>query len=585
MSQPLTIGVDFGSTGLRVAYLGAGGQPSVLPPPAEPASWILCERHPGCRLGVAFRSVKSRLGAPGGAPLEGAALAPLEERVTETFRALKRGVEEHTARAVTEAVLAVPALYSASQRSALRGAVLAAGFSEVHLLNDSVAAAIAQAAHQDRPATVLVCAMGYAGFEFGLVRVARGHYRALGYEGGWSPGGWAFDQLLLESVLGFFEERRLRLESAGWDAARWLRLRAMTEWVKERLSVEARVAFPFMLQSADGRPLGQLLLGRAGFEEAIRPSCLRALEQVAGLLEHAGLAAEELDAVLLVGGSTQSPALQAMVASVLGREPLLLDREALARGAALFTAQLGSRPAVAGAEQERASAGAGNGEVTADLAALRAALAVADSPPAPVTEERLVLVAGDGPDGSSHGVQPLLQPAQHLLEQGRTVEARALLEELVREASAMLQRLDGGASPAPLSSGVILARRALARAQQLLKKGQYEEAVRESHLAWEQDRDNPDTFEGMIDVHCQAATARNTAEGYADAQRWLQCAYTHDESNTRVRSLIADRHFAHARQLTEQGRRKQALETLEHCFAWNPEHPGARELQANLTRR
>jgi tetratricopeptide (TPR) repeat protein len=584
VSQTLTIGVDFGSTGLRVAWLGDVGRPEALPGrPGAPWPWILCERQPGARLGIAFPSLKSRLGAHGVTPLDGLPATP-EEVVTEAFRAAKRGVEEHTSRPVAEVVVTVPALYSSAQRTALRGAVLAAGFAEAHLLNDSLAAVIAQTAQQEGSATVLVYAMGYAGFELGLIRAAHGRYRALGYEGGWSPGGWAFDRLLLESLVGFFDEQRLQLGRNGWDAARWLQIRSITEQVKEGLSTEDRVAFPVALETSEGRPLGVLSLGRAGFEEAVRPWLDQTLQQMSSLLDQAGMTSAQVDTILLVGGSTRIPLLRSLIAGTLGREPVCLDREALVRGAALFAAQLESRPLPAGAEHERAAEGAGEREIPADLAALRAALAVGNGPVPPANGERLVLVAREGTQESQTG-QAILQPALRLLEQGRTAEARSLLEEVIREAQSLIARLDQPPPAASPSPAAILARRALARAQQLLKKGQYEEAVRESHLAWQQDRESPDTFEQMIDVHCQAALASNGTDGYADAQRWLMCAYTHDEGNTRVRHLIADRHFAHARQIAEQGKRKQALETLEHCIAWNPEHEGARELHSQLMRR
>lgn len=584
MSQPLTIGVDFGSTGLRAAWPGEDGRPVVLPErPGAPWPWILCDRQPGARLGIAFPSLKSRLGAPGATPLDGLPATPAEV-VSEAFRTLKREVEERAARPVTEVVVTVPALYSSAQRTALRGAVLAAGFAEAHLLNDSLAAVIAQTAQREGSATVLVYAMGYAGFELGLVRAAHGRYRALGYEGGWSPGGWAFDRLLLESLVGYLEEQRLQLSRNGWDAARWLQLRAITEQVKEGLSTEDRVAFPLVVETPEGKPLGVLSLGRAGFEEAVHPWLDQTLQQTSSLLDQAGMTAAQIDTLLLVGGSTRIPLLRSLLAGALGREPVCLDREALVRGAALFAAQLGSRPLPAGAEPERAAEDAGDREIPADLAALRAALAVGAGPVPGSDGERLVLVAREGVQESQTG-PAILQPALRLLEKGRTAEARSLLEEVIREAQTLLAQLDQPPQAASSSPDSILARRALTRAQQLLKKGQYEEAVRESHLAWQQDRDNPDIFEQMIDVHCQAALASSGPDGYADAQRWLACAYTHDEGNTRVRHLIADRHFAHARQIAEQGKRKQALETLEHCIAWNPEHEGARELHSQLTRR
>lgn len=585
MSQPLRIGVDFGSTGLRVAYPGDDGQPVVLRDlPASPCPWILCEprsrAQSGGRLGISFPSLKSRLGLNGAAPLDGLPEPPADV-VTRAFLAVKRSVEDHASRTVSDAVVTVPAFYSAAQRTALRDAILAAGFADVHLLNDSVAAVIAQTAHREGPATVLVYAMGYAGFELGLIRAAHGHYRALGYEGG-SPAGWAFDELLLEILFEFAEERRLRLGTGGWDAARWLQVRAAAERVKEGLSCEERVAFPLSLETPEGKSLGCLSLDRTGFEAAIRPFFNRTFDQIASLLEQASMTADQVDTILLVGGSTCIPALQSLVASTLGRQPVALDREALVRGAVLFAAQQGARPLPAGTESEGAGQESGEREIPADLGALRAALSISAAPSAQASGERLVLVANELPaDSPSRDVQALLLPVTRLLEQGRSAEARALLEDLIREAQALSAKTEAPGLPAPpTSSGAILARRAFIRAQQLLKKGKYEEAVGEAHVAWHQDPDSPDTFEKMIDIHCQAALASSNA---ADAQRWLVCAHAHDAGNIRVRQLMAEQHYLHARQLAEQGQHRQSLDVLDLCFAWNPEHEGARELQSSLT--
>jgi hypothetical protein len=581
LSQASSIGVDFGSTGLRVAYVGEGGQPIVLPDrPGSPWPCILCEprARSGGGLGISFPSLKSRLGTNG---------TPAD-LVTQAFRGVKRSVEEHASRPVSEVVVTVPALYSAAQRIGLREAVLAAGFADVHLLNDSVAAVIAHTAQREGPATVLVYAMGYAGFEVGLIRAAaHGRYRALGYEGGGAPAGRAFDELLLEALLGYLEEQRLRPGTDGWDAARWLQVRAAAERTKEELSAGERAVFPLSLETPAGQSLGCLSLDRSGFEAAIRPSVDRTFDQVASLLDQAKMPPAQVDALLLVGGSTRIPVLPSLVAGALGRQPVALDGEALARGAALFAAQLGSKPLPAGAEPEGAGQEGGDGEIPADRSALRAALTVAAGPLPQASGERLVLIADESPAGSTPpGGQALLLPVTHLLEQGRSVEARTLLEELVREAQVLLAKIEAPEPETPPpSSGAILARRALLRAQQFLKKGRYEEALQESHVAWQQDRENPDTFEKMIDIHCQAALASSDADSYVDAQRWLLCAHTHDAGNMRVRHLMAELHYQQARRLAEQSQRQQALETLESCIAWNPEHDGARELHAGLTGR
>ena len=586
MSETLSIGVDFGSTGVRVAYAADGGPPVVLPDGAAGRwPWLLCEPAPG-QLGVAFPSLKSKVGTEEEVWLNRRSTQPTE-LTTEVFRTIKQAVESHAARPVTQAVISVPARYPASQRAALRDAVLAARFAEVHLINDTVAAVMASTAQREAAATVLVYGMGYAGFEVGLVRAVRGHYRALGYEGGRVPAGWALDQLLLQALLDVARENRLTLDAAHWDSPMWMQVRARVQQVKEDLSARDHVPSGVSIQTPDGKTIATIAFARAAFEEAIRPAFATSLESARSLLEQANMTPNDVDTLLLAGGSTRIPLLRELVGKELGKRPVPVQSDDLARGAALYAARLEAKPFPAGQEVERAVEMNGEGSDLPGIASLRAAIEVAEASSAQPSGQNLVLLASGGPVGAAAvpDRQAFLHHARQLTEEGRIEEARSFLRELIQEAQALLNSLPAASAAKAASSDEILARRALARAQQFLKKGNLEEAVRESHLAWQQNRDDPDTFDKMIEVHCEAALASRTPDGYADAQRWLLCANQHDEGNDKVRQLLADRHYLQAKHLSEHGQRKEALQTVELCLAWNPEHEKGRELQAALRRR
>jgi hypothetical protein len=582
VSDPLSIGVDFGSTGLRVAYAVDGDLPVVLPDSAAGRwPWLLCEPAPG-RLGVSFPSLKSKLGTDA-AVLVNRRPARAAELAAEIFRSVRQAVESQAARPVAQAVISVPARYSASQRAALRDAALAARFAEVHLISDTVAAVMASTARREGAATVLVYGMGYAGFEVGLVRAVRGHYRALGYEGGLAPAGWALDQLLLQAVLDIARESDLPLDAAHWESPMWMQVRAFAQRVKEDLSVQSQVALPLSIQSPDGRRGARITFARAAFEEAVGPSFASTLDSARNLLDQAHLSVTDIDTILLVGGSTRIPLLQAVVERELGKPPVLAQPDDLARGAALYAARLESKPLAAGEEAERGWEGNGQGGFLSG-AALRAAIEVAEAGSPQLSGEQMVLLAGGGPaQPPVPDRQAFLLHARQLAEGGKVEEARSLLTEWIRDAQALLASLPAAEHRA--SSGPALARRAFARARQYLEKGQLEEAIRESHYAWQQDRDNPDVFDKMIEIHCEASLARRTPAGYADAQRWLLCANQHDEGNGRVQELLAERHFLQAKHLSDHGQRNEALQTLELCLAWNPEHSGGRALQTALRRR
>lgn len=579
MASAINIGVDFGSTGLRAAYVRGEEAIMLSTGVAEATPWLLCELAPHPP-GVAFPSLKSKLGKVSRMRLEGRELVPGED-VTVAFRTLCQSVEKQLGKRVAQAVVAVPARYSARQRAALREAVLAAGLKDVQLLNDTAAAVLAHCArHGEREgATLLVYGMGYSGFELGLVRAARGHLRVLGYEGGEAPAGRFFDALVIDALL---TARRpaaggepFSADVSGWDEEAWLRAHAIAQRLKEALSEEAEVALPVAFQTPAGRLWGTVLLQRQAFAEAIAPALATTLEGAGRLLEEAGMEVGDLDEVLLTGGSTRIPRLREQLTRAFGLQPTILAAEDLARGAALQAARLRAEPTVADHVLAGASAPAAPVAVERGL---RAELTVEGEGPAVAVGEPLVLPAKAV---SAAAPAPELARARELLAAGREEEARGLLQSLIAEAQALLDRA-GAAGPGRSSPGALLARRAFERAERDLRQGRQDYAVRESHLAWQEDRENPDVFERMLEIHCRAAASVPDPERYDDAVRWLMCAYSHDQSNTRIRQLIAERHYHQARTLHQRGESAAAAAPLGHCLALDPEHRQAQALETAL---
>src|SRR5689334_14447321 len=223
MVSPINIGVDFGSLGWRAAYVAAS-QTVMVPweekdPLLERRLW---QQPSQSQIGTSFPSFKSKLGTGERLVLNGNARSA-DELTTEDLTALSQHIAVQTSQPIGQAVISVPANYSASRRAALREAALAAGFAEVHLLNDSMAAVIHFSSRNDEAATLLVYGMGYAGFEIGLVRSAHGRYRTLGYESGQTPGGAVWDELFLAAWWSYFVRQNLVLVPAPheWNLAQW----------------------------------------------------------------------------------------------------------------------------------------------------------------------------------------------------------------------------------------------------------------------------------------------------------------------------------------------------------------------------
>jgi tetratricopeptide (TPR) repeat protein len=562
----VNLGVDFGGTGLRAAYAIPGEPLRFVELPSTHWPWILCERVRSGQLEMAFPSLKSKLGVTDAVPVAGRLTSP-SSLVAQALEALRRQVEGEGSATVGKTVISVPARYTSAQRAALRDAALQAGFAEVQLINDSAAAVIARS-HQS--GTFLVYAMGYAGFELGLVRAASGHYRVLGFEGANAPGGSTFDQQVLAGWIQTLRLHRLLPDTSRWDAAMWLRLQEAAQLVKESLGVTDEVPFPLPVRRADGTA-STVLFERAGFEASLRDTVAITIDQAKALFEQFRLTAGDVDAVLLVGGSTQMRPLQAIVETALGVKLVVARPEDVACGAALHANRLGGVPA--SSQEDRVVETANHVDRAVDETPVLTATVV----PAPSLEsagvEWLVPATESRPR--------TLDEARRLADQGQGDKAAALLRDILAEAKALLDEVVAAAPP-PAAPPPAL--RAIERARRLLKQRKYEQAVSSSHAAFQQAPDSPDVFEAMIDVHCQAAMAEVTVERFPDAMRWLACAYSHDQSNAQVREFLAERTYRHARQLSRLGQRKEALRVLDECLGWNPDHPDGRALQRSLTR-
>ncbi|MGW0843752.1 Hsp70 family protein [Streptomyces sp. NPDC002787] len=589
------LGLDFGSTGLRAAFGRPGGPVRRLTPSASYWPWLLCEPAVAGPLPVTFPSLKSRLGG-GRAVLVGGVRTTPDELVTRMLRELREQVEAAASGRITQTVISVPVAYRSAQRAALLDAALAAGLTEVRLIGDAMAAVIGHTAGRGS-STCLVYGLGYGGFELGLVRGARGRYRALGHETASSTGGRAFDEAGLGAVARAVRDRT---DPDGLDEGDWLRLRARVQEIRERLGAPDGDGSA-VLETVPGGAAERLRFDRDQQEAFLDRHVRRTLGRAHTLLEQSGMAARDVDTLLLVGGGTRLETVRSGVRG-LGRATVPASADLLALGALMHASRLAGLPPSGldglALESEEASDDT-----------------LADAP-------RLSVTLLSGPaveDAAPHDIAR----ARELAARGQVAEARALLEALVSEARSLLDTLgtldaprapdaaepsgrsepparsepsgrsqpSGRSEPSrPAESAHPAdqdAARLLAAARDMLTQGRYDRAVRTAHAAWQAAHDGasgPDLLDAMIHVHCAAAMADSSPEHFTDAYRWLRCAYDHDPTNTRVRELLAERTYRHADRLHGRGRRDEAIEALRRCLTWNPEHGAAQALLERLGR-
>ncbi|MFH8289580.1 Hsp70 family protein [Streptomyces sp. NPDC018059] len=647
-SVPVSLGIDFGATGLRALFALPDRPGRRLDAGAEDGPWLLCEPAETGELPVTFPSLKSRLGS--GRPVRaGGTAVEADEIVVRLLRSLRERVEAAAPGRVTQTVISVPARFGSAQRAALRDAARAAGLDPARLVSDSMAAVIGHMTERDS-GTCLVYGMGYEGFELGLIRSVRGHFRSLGYEGGATSGGRAFDAELLSSAVRLLRRQRGPGSVKGLDAAMWQGLRARGQEAREALgSPDGPEAAVLDLEFGAGPPLW-VRIARPDLDAYLDRHVRRTLDRARSLLDQAGMRPQDIDTVLLVGGNTRMQQVRSRVEGLGGRS-VVAPCELLALGALKHAVRLAGGAASSGPsalEEGPLEPAAPSQDTLSDAPPLTATLvgaegvretgdvrdggAVRDGGPAP---DAGAAARGDGsgragraardPRGAvtppearaereTHGGGRDVEQARLLVRRGRREEAAALLREIIAEARELLDVLDrpdrqdrpaprpasteppgpsiappGPSAPEPAPAPVLdyASRRQLARAQALLSLGRYDHAVQAAHIAWQDAATRPagaDMLDAMIDVHCAAAMADMSPEHFADAERWLNCAYNHDPTNVRVRGLLAERTYRHAVELDRRGERDEAIEALGKCLTWDPEHADAEALSRRLNR-
>ncbi|MCX4884378.1 Hsp70 family protein [Streptomyces sp. NBC_00847] len=408
----LGLGLDFGSTGLRAAFGRPGGPVRRFTLSGTRWPWLLCEPSVTGQLPVTFPSLKSRLGSGRPILVDGVPTAP-EEVVAGLLREARERAETEAGGRVTLTVVSVPVSYGSAQRTALLDAARTAGLDSVRLIGDAMAAVVGHTEGRGST-TCLVYGLGYGGFELGLIRGARGRYRALGHASASSTGGRAFDDAALTGML---RAARRRANPARLDEADWLRLRARVERIREELCASDGAGGALLELDLGGGIPAQLQYDREVLAAYLERHVRRTLARAGRLLDQSAMDRRDVDTLLLVGGGTRLEAVRSGVRG-LARETVPAPADLLATGALLHASQLAGIPSspLEGLAVEPSDS---SEDTLAEAPHLSVTLL---SPPAPAASLDVGL-------------------ARRLAEQGRVEEARTLLETILAEARGLLVSL------------------------------------------------------------------------------------------------------------------------------------------------
>jgi molecular chaperone DnaK len=255
---------------------------------------------------------------------------------------LKAAAEDYLGGEVRKAVITVPAYFNDAQRQATKDAGTIAGLEVLRIINEPTASALAYGLDKKKPGKIAVYDFGGGTFDISILEISEGVFEVRSTNGDTHLGGDDIDKLLIDYVADDF--RRIHGIDLRKDQMALQRLKEACEKAKCELSsqLNTEINLPFISMDASGPKHLQMSLSRAKFEQLIEPLVERSRGPCLRALEDAGLKPEEIDEVILVGGSTRIPLVQALVREIFKREPnkTVNPDEAVGLGAAIQGAVL-----------------------------------------------------------------------------------------------------------------------------------------------------------------------------------------------------------------------------------------------------
>jgi molecular chaperone DnaK len=350
------IGIDLGTTNSCVAVF-EGGEPIVITNPegARTTPSVVAFTKTGERLigQVAKRqavtnpdktisSIKRDMGTDTKVTIDGKAYTP-QEISAMILQKLKADAEAYLGTKVTEAVITVPAYFTDAQRQATKDAGRIAGLEVKRIINEPTAAALAYGMDKEESQKIMVFDLGGGTFDVSLLEISDGVFEVLATNGDTMLGGDDFDARLIDWMVRKFQaENGVDLRN---DKMVMQRLKEAAEKAKIELSgmTSTNINLPFITATAAGPLHFDATLTRAEFDRITSDLVDRTIVPTKKALADAGLSVNQIDKVLLVGGSTRISAVQEAVKKLIGKEPFkgINPDECVAVGAAIQAGVLG----------------------------------------------------------------------------------------------------------------------------------------------------------------------------------------------------------------------------------------------------
>ena len=351
-----TIGIDLGTTNSCVAVI-EGGEPVVIANAegARTTPSVVAFAKNGERMvgQVAKRqaitnpdrtvsSIKREMGSDYKVTIDGKQYTP-QEISAMILQKLKTDAEAYLGEPVTSAVITVPAYFTDAQRQATKDAGKIAGLDVKRIINEPTAAALSYGIDKGEEQKVMVYDLGGGTFDVSIIEMGDGVQEVLATAGNNRLGGDDFDKRIMDWLVSSFK-METGVDLSG-DKMAMQRLKEAAEKAKIELSgmTTANINLPFITADATGPKHLDMTLSRAKFNELTSDLVEKTMGPVRQALSDSGLSINDINKVLMVGGSSRIPAVQEAVKNFIGKEPFkgINPDECVAIGAALQAGVLG----------------------------------------------------------------------------------------------------------------------------------------------------------------------------------------------------------------------------------------------------
>jgi len=344
------LGIDLGTTNSCMAVM-EGGQPTVIPNSegGRTTPSIVAFAKDGTRLvgEVAkrqavtnpqrtIRSIKRKMGTSEKVNIDGKDYTP-QEISAMILQKMRADAEAFLGEKINQAVITVPAYFNDNQRQATKDAGKIAGLEVLRIINEPTASTLAYGMDKEEGAKILVFDLGGGTFDVSILDVGDGVFEVLSTSGDTQLGGDDWDQRIMEHLAKEFKDKEgIDLKN---DPMAMQRLRDAAEKAKIELSgiTQTQINLPYLTSTQDGPKHLETSLSRARFEEMTRDLMDRTRPAIKQALADAKLSTDQIDRVILVGGSTRMPAVANMVKEFFGKDPYknINPDECVALGAGL----------------------------------------------------------------------------------------------------------------------------------------------------------------------------------------------------------------------------------------------------------